>query len=528
MKIKSDIKNLLMILLAVCFFALLTPRKINIMVSDIGRHLKNGETFITTGNIIDTNYYSYTEPDFSVINHHWLSGIVFYAIYYGFGFAGLNIFFSIIMGISMFLVMYLSQNKTGWVVSLSCLLFMSIFILSRLEVRPEVFSCLFFILYLLILNNFNSGIISFKFTLVVLFILQVLWANLHIFFILGPFLAGAYFLIALINKNNSRIRSYGYLLAIVTLAGMFNPWGVKGLLEPLLIFRGYEINVLENMTIFYVMVLNQGNTLAQDYLLFFIFTFILGLASPLLFKQFYLTKSNYVWYGVFIVFALLTARVMRFVSFYGLYGTYFFALLLSSAPEFLTYFRKVFRFILPLAVLSIFVFSLNSPEYGVGLVDNSEKAAEFYLNNNLAGPILNNYGNGSYIIFYLFPTEKVFIDGRPEAYSPEFQTAYSTQVFEDATFKNQNSKYGFNNIFLPNSSLDSQTRDFVLRLAATGDWKPVYLDKHALILLRNNEANLSVISAYEIQDLSEKLTVTKHNDRTQIPAPWLFLIKIFS
>ncbi|NMB70108.1 hypothetical protein GYA27_02805 [candidate division WWE3 bacterium] len=529
MKIKPGFKYFILTFLVVIFLALLVPRKINIMVSDIGRHLKNGEIFVTTGKIVDTNYYSYTEPDFSVVNHHWLSGIIFYVIYSGFGFAGLNIIFSLVMGVSMFLIMYLSQNKTGWVVSLSCSLFMSIFILSRLEVRPEVFSCLFFVLYLIILNEFKSGKISFKPTLIILFILQVFWTNLHIFFILGPFLVGSYFLIALIERNSICIRFYGYLLVVTVLAGIINPWGIRGLLEPLLIFRGYEIKVVENMTIFYSIVLHQGNILARDYLLFFIFTLLLGLFSPLFFKKFYLNKSNYVWYAVFIFFGLLTARIMRFVSFYGFYGVYFFTLLLGSVPEFLVYFRKIFRFILPLAIFTLFTFSFSSPEYGFGLLPNSEKASEFYLSSNLTGPILNNYDDGSYIIFYLFPGEKVFVDGRPEAYSSEFQTAYSTRVFEDTkAFENQNTRYSFNTIFLPSSSLNSQTREFVLRLIKTGIWKPVYLDEHALILLKNNAANLSVISKYQIPNLSEKLIVTKHNDRTGISSPWLFLIKIFS
>jgi len=44
----------------------------------------------------------------------------------------------------------------------------------------------------------------------------------------------------------------------------------------------------------------------------------------------------------------------------------------------------------------------------------------FFKENNLQGPIFNNYDIGGYLIFNLFPQEKVFVDNRPETYSSEF------------------------------------------------------------------------------------------------------------
>src|SRR5256885_1350061 len=67
---------------------------------DLGRHLKNGELLLSraaspalTQKILHTNFYSYTQPDQPFVNHHWLSGVVFHAVYELGGFAGLNAFY---------------------------------------------------------------------------------------------------------------------------------------------------------------------------------------------------------------------------------------------------------------------------------------------------------------------------------------------------------------------------------------------------------------------------------------------------
>jgi len=57
--------------LAFYFCLLATP--INLATADLGRHLKNGELLLS-GNLdlLYKNYYSYTDPDYAFINHHWL------------------------------------------------------------------------------------------------------------------------------------------------------------------------------------------------------------------------------------------------------------------------------------------------------------------------------------------------------------------------------------------------------------------------------------------------------------------------
>src|SRR3989344_1225371 len=56
---------------------------------DIGRHLKVGEIIWQTGEVPKTNLFSFTEPDFVFINHHWLSEVMLFGIFSATGFTGL-------------------------------------------------------------------------------------------------------------------------------------------------------------------------------------------------------------------------------------------------------------------------------------------------------------------------------------------------------------------------------------------------------------------------------------------------------
>lgn len=476
------------ILLAFFIFSLflsLTPRKIDIMVSDIGRHLKNGEIFYSTGKIIDTNYYSYTEPQLDVINHHWLSGVLFYLVYLNFGFAGLGVFFCLLMSLSLYLLFLLIEKKSGVIVSISCLVFFMIFILSRLEVRPEVFSFLFVSLYLYLYESDFIKKQSLMVSLVLLLCAQILWVNLHIFFLLGPLISGLYFLRSLFSKSTPLIIKNFWLFLCVFFVNLINPWGVLGLLEPISIFYGYTLPVIENGPLKNILFLHPQDRSAQDYLLYFYLTLGLALLSPLLFPNFYKRKENYLYLGMFTLFGLLTLRVMRFISFYGLFGSFFFSLILSSNEKFLSVFRRVFVFVVPIALITLLFYALQNPMYGLGLVPDSAQAAQFIKENNLTGPVLNNYDTGSYIIFYLFPEEKVFVDGRPEAYSPEFQLHYANGVFNDPLiFSQMDRKYNFNLIFLPTRYGKDNEENFIREKLASGDWVRVFYDNNAVLLLR--------------------------------------------
>ena len=96
---------LLLFLLALAAVYLAVP--INLVNSDVGRHIKNGELILAgQKDVLYKNYYSFTFPDYPFINHHWLAGVIFYLVHFWFGFKGLSILYIslILAAILLFLI----------------------------------------------------------------------------------------------------------------------------------------------------------------------------------------------------------------------------------------------------------------------------------------------------------------------------------------------------------------------------------------------------------------------------------------
>jgi len=161
--------------------------------SDIGRHLKNGEVILTQKIIPKTNFYSYTYPDFPFNIHHWLSGVVFYVVYKIAGFDGLSIFYILLSIITFMIFFKIAEIYANKQIALIMALISIPLLGNRIEIRPEIFSYLFCAFYFKIMMDFYYDRISFR-NLYVLALMQLLWVNLHIYFIFGIFIVSVFFL----------------------------------------------------------------------------------------------------------------------------------------------------------------------------------------------------------------------------------------------------------------------------------------------------------------------------------------------
>lgn len=111
----------------------------------------------------------------------------------------------------------------------------------------------------------------------------------------------------------------------------------------------------------------------------------------------------------------------------------------------------------------------------------------------MKGPIFNNFDIGSYLIFRLYPKEKVFIDGRPEAYpSSFFQTVYIPMQQHEKFFNDQDDTYHFNTIIFSHTDQTPWAKEFLSRIVRNKNWQAVYLDETSIIFLKRNRENEQV------------------------------------
>jgi hypothetical protein len=149
--------------------------------------------------------------------------------------------------------------------------------------------------------------------------------------------------------------------------------------------------------------------------------------------------------------------------------------------------------IIVLAVIIFFFLSINHRlvikdnlnNFGLGLMPGNNASAEFFKKQNIQGPILNNYDIGGYLIYHLFPREKVFVDNRPESYPASFfENIYIPLQDNEEKWKEENANYKFNAIFFAYHDATPWAQKFLINRASDPEWKLAFADNYAIIFLK--------------------------------------------
>jgi hypothetical protein len=146
-----------------------------------------------------------------------------------------------------------------------------------------------------------------------------------------------------------------------------------------------------------------------------------------------------------------------------------------------------------------FFYLLTHPKVWAGLVPGIDGSARFFKENHIQGPMFNNYDIGGYLIYYLFPDAKVFVDNRPEVYSVSFfKDMYVPMQENDDVWHKMDEKFGFNVIYFYRHDLTPWSQAFLVSRIDDPDWAPVFVDEFTIIFLKRTEANRAVIQAHEL------------------------------
>jgi hypothetical protein len=143
---------------------------------------------------------------------------------------------------------------------------------------------------------------------------------------------------------------------------------------------------------------------------------------------------------------------------------------------------------------------------GLGLRGGDSAAADFIRASGLDGPIFNDYDIGGYLIFHLFPRERVFVDNRPEAYSGGFfEKVYVPMQEDDRVWSEQLRRFDFNAIVFSWHDVTPWGQAFLIRRVQDPAWAPVFVDDRVLVLARRNEKNRALIARFEIPPSSFRI-----------------------
>ena len=485
-------------------------QKVQFTSSDLGRHLENGKVVWQDRQVLFSNFYSYTETGRPFINHHWLSGLIFYGIYLLGGFNLLSIF-NIILALFIFGLVFTMARRAIGFYGAGFLALPPILLLSeRVEIRPEIFSYLFIILTWMLIER-TAADRRYR-RLLWLLPLFVFWVNIHIYFFIGlaliGFKAAAEFLPPLFRKAAGEPRRFSGAWAAakpwlrnlfyLSLACLINPNTWRGLSYPFSILQGYGYDIAENKSIFYLssLMINYNFLIFKSLLALLAMSFLLLYLAAKKIDLFHLflgfffsglalfASRNLALFGL-VAFWLISQNLGRVLSFLEIR----YPLVARLWPRINAYLASS---LLLLIICSSFYLLRDYSQQGNfirtapgwGLSAGSDDSASFFQNNGLSGPIFNNYDLGSALIFWLYPREKVFVDNRPEAYGDRFfKEIYKPLQSDPAEWQKADAKYKFKAVYFAYTDSTPWAQEFLHSILSDNDWALVYFDRYTVILL---------------------------------------------
>ena len=488
-----------------------------------------------------TNLFSFTEPDFPFTNHHWLSEVIFYGIYGWFGFTGL-ILLKVVFVLAAFLLLFFVAKKyaTFWPIVISFLFSIFIFI-ERTEVRPEIFS--FAILAFFLFGLFKAKHEQNYKYLWFLPIAQLFWVNLHIYFFIGPVLMLSFLVDQLINLKNKQvnrslsqfdgeesgarkrpihlfvdlsIRRTLTVLCLVFIVTIFNPNGIQGVLLPFNILKEYGYSIVENQTLAFL-----ANFFGFK-LTIFIFKLSVAVVVILSVINFRKTRQR-IFEVLILIFSIYAGfKMLRNLPLYALISFPVLAILLTGVfSQGSTFFKTQGRTLKTswlnrscLLVVAMFIIFMifwvsgggyykairSAKVFGFSVPGELEKAVNFVKENKMEGNMFNNFDIGGYLIWKLYPDYKLFVDNRPEAYSVKFfSEIYKPMQENKEKWKEFSEKYGINFVFFGHTDATPWGQAFLKSIVRDSDWKVVFINNSAIILVKNIPKNEPIFSKYKYE-----------------------------
>jgi len=468
----------------VVLMGLFSVHTLSSIYQDIGRHITVGRIIWETGVIPQTNLFSYTAPDFPFVNHHWLGGVALYLGERAFGLGGLILFKALLVASAFGLALAAAWRPRLALPAVTFGLASMFTLAERTDVRPEVLSFLFLGWFLFVLYRKPHSRLVWTLPFI-----QLLWVNTHIYFFMGPLVVVAWWIGEYFRSGRSALlgRRHWLFVALTIGATLLNPEGIHGALYPLTIWSNYGYSIVENKSLFFLRAYHYPPMTSVA----------LGITIVLCAASFVINRRHLrrnvdgaLLFVATAAFALVMIRNFPLLALVALPVT------LRNLDE------AGWRFgprswlagsVLVMALLGVSIATnqiydqagIMGRRFGLIVPAGHQEPVDFFRANHLEGPIFNNFDIGSFLIWKL-PEERVFIDGRPEAYPADFiQNTYIKMQEDPAVWARESERYGINTVFWNYQDITPWSQAFVARITQDPQWRTVYRANGIMILVKN-------------------------------------------
>jgi hypothetical protein len=463
-----------------------------LMDGDTGWHIRTGEFILQSGKVPVHDLFSFSRPAEPWFAWEWLTDVLFAVLHRWGGLqavAGLGIL--ILCGSAAILLSWLLSRGTGlWIAVLVTLAVVSASTVHYLA-RPHIFSIFLLPLMLWILDADRRKPGPLVWTLIPI---CALWANLH-----GGFLAGLTSLAILplavaLEGEWGKFRRYAALTLLCAASTLINPYGWR-LHEHIFQYLGSSW-ILNNVNEF------QSPRIRSENMLVFAVLLLGGvaLASRVLARREWFSG------GLVLLWAFASLRSARHIPLYAVVAAPVVASELSACWQSkaslcpsggilrtlwdagleLGRSRRLGPWGLALAALALWITASTS--HIVDFPSSNFPVAAVAHNLDRLDPrghmsrILTSDQWGDYLIYRLYPRQRVYFDGRSDFYGASLGGDYKVLLAAERQWPEILARYRFDLALLP---LDWPLGSILER---DPTWQVVYQDKVAVLFARNTAA----------------------------------------
>ncbi|MFZ1322378.1 MAG: hypothetical protein WAT71_12560 [Ignavibacteria bacterium] len=422
---------------------------------DLGFHLAGGRWIIENMTFPVKDMFTYTVSANEYLDIQWLYQVVMFSVQSFIGDHGLTIFNA--AAITVVFILMLKRNNVNDVyipVSLIMILVTLICIQVRFSYRPEIFTWIFMLLMLIVLDrNFlykdkiKKGMIYF------LPVIMLFWVNMH-----GLFIIGFVIMISYIISGFVRDKKFDKDLLIwtgISFAVVFiNPYFSEGVLFPFYLFTRLQKGNIFQMNILELQSPWGMTDILQTEL--YIYYSVSAIAFLLLFVT--VNHRKFHEFALMSAFFYLSFSSFRNIPLFMIYAFFIVSISISdlirgknifSKGNSVTKFSKVLSIIIFIVSILTGLRVITDAYYipygseikfgtGVDILALPDKASDYINQNTPDGKIFNNLESGGWLEWKT--GRKVYIDGRLEVIREDFYKEYLSTI-NNAALNSELNKY---------------------------------------------------------------------------------------
>lgn len=462
--------------------------------NDLWGHLFFGRAVWKEGELLLENRYSYTAPDHPWINHEWLAEVIFYGAYSLLGSPALVVLKTLVAGGLIWILDRLVASQTqSPVIRLLTSIWAMALVSPGFNVRPQIFTYLFFAWLLLLLYRYEE---KENRSLYWVPPLIGLWVNLHGGFVAGLGVLAVFFLWAF--PKATRRKNQVDVLAPLVLSGMaagLNPYGFR-----LLKFLLHDL-VLDRPISEWAPIPLLGFSFLGFKLTVFCFVLFSCLGKEELRKwDFWLP----------VITAVFAFRHQRHTPLFAIVaapalarGVNALFLLIRQRTDELTVKQAsqcLFVGVLALAIYQLYAVSRVHLEHGFRIIvsplEYPTQAADFLRRNKIRGNLAVPFDWGEYLIWKLHPENRVSIDGR-------YTTAYPMEVIQHS-WAWMEARDGWKTLlerYPTEIAITHRQHPVTALFRQDPEWVYIYSDPVAFIFVRKTSSQEALLSRFREKKL---------------------------